>query len=268
MKAVIQADVRACDPPTLAVRVDEYTVAVSGPDMLGRLSRVDTIARETRYVHGVKQEMLVSIVGVPAASPVPPVVIHNLSVKQEPIAWVTVGTTQWEVRQEHIHTEWPPPARSDPSGPTLAAWLLEQIAEDERRAEAAAPGGWEYCEDDVDGEIISDDEPHYSVAFVRGGNPRRGVEGMDGQNGTGRHVETWQPKRVLAECDAKRRIIEHHLPDSESGSPPECSTCFDPETLHDWPEYLVQEPHPCPTLRLLALPYADREGYREEWKPQ
>jgi hypothetical protein len=24
---------------------------------------------------------------------------------------------------------------------------------------------------------------------------------------------------------------------------------------------------PCLTLRLLALPYADRPGYREEWRP-
>ncbi|WP_373305012.1 DUF6221 family protein [Streptomyces bluensis] len=24
---------------------------------------------------------------------------------------------------------------------------------------------------------------------------------------------------------------------------------------------------PCPTLRLLALPYADRDGYQESWRP-
>lgn len=27
------------------------------------------------------------------------------------------------------------------------------------------------------------------------------------------------------------------------------------------------EQPPCPTLRSLALPYADREGYRQEWRP-
>lgn len=26
-------------------------------------------------------------------------------------------------------------------------------------------------------------------------------------------------------------------------------------------------PAPCSTLRLLALPYSDRPGYREEWRP-
>ncbi len=31
MRAAIQADVRACDPPSLAVRVDEYTVTIAGP---------------------------------------------------------------------------------------------------------------------------------------------------------------------------------------------------------------------------------------------
>jgi hypothetical protein len=31
-------------------------------------------------------------------------------------------------------------------------------------------------------------------------------------------------------------------------------------------EDLAKDPYPCATLRLLALPYADRPGYRKEWK--
>lgn len=50
--------------------------------------------------------------------------------------------------------------------------------------------------------------------------------------------------RVLAECEAKRRIVEHCEPDPLTKSPGD--------------EYV---------LRLLALPYADRPGYREEWRP-
>ena len=49
------------------------------------------------------------------------------------------------------------------------------------------------------------------------------------------------PTRWQAEVDAKRQIIEHHEQDAE--------------------------PFPCRTMRLLALPYSSREGYREEWRP-
>ena len=49
------------------------------------------------------------------------------------------------------------------------------------------------------------------------------------------------PSRVLAECEAKRAIVELHHE-------------------HGWV-------YPCETLRLLALPYAYRKECREEWKP-
>ncbi len=58
--------------------------------------------------------------------------------------------------------------------------------------------------------------------------------------------------RVLAECEAKRRIVEAHDLNEERLDI-ECG-----EVEHNWP---------CLTLKLLALPYADRPGYREEWRP-
>jgi len=61
----------------------------------------------------------------------------------------------------------------------------------------------------------------------------------------------------LAEVDAKRRIIDLH--DDVSGG---CRTCMDAELSNDGPDAAAW---PCPTLRLLALPYADHPGYREEW---
>lgn len=65
----------------------------------------------------------------------------------------------------------------------------------------------------------------------------------------------WSPARVLAEVDAKRRILaEHpwrHEPDWPSGR--QCRQCA--------------TEHPCTTLRLLALPYAGHPDYREEWRP-
>ncbi|MDL5205110.1 DUF6221 family protein [Streptomyces sp. ALI-76-A] len=72
----------------------------------------------------------------------------------------------------------------------------------------------------------------------------------------------WSPARVLREIDAKRRILA------------ECA---------HWHGKLAKEvvnpspvPFPAlgevldavtPILRALALPYADRPGYREEWRP-
>jgi hypothetical protein len=68
------------------------------------------------------------------------------------------------------------------------------------------------------------------------------------------------PERVLAECEARRRIVGEH---EARWITPEnwwaCDTCGTPG------EYDVMSP--CPTLRLLALPYADHQDHREEWRP-
>jgi hypothetical protein len=81
-------------------------------------------------------------------------------------------------------------------------------------------------------------------AAERGG-PIRTQEDRDAA-----HVEAWEPARVLREIDAKRRLLALH---TEGASELFCAHC-------------EHEP-PCPTLRLLALPYANRPGYREEWRP-
>lgn len=70
------------------------------------------------------------------------------------------------------------------------------------------------------------------------------------------HIARWDPARVLADIDAKRRIIDEHSLESNGA----CRVC----TL-GWSARPAA--YPCPTVRLLALPYADREGYREEWRP-
>jgi hypothetical protein len=66
-----------------------------------------------------------------------------------------------------------------------------------------------------------------------------------------RHITRWDPARVLAECDAKRRIVEDLQDELANQHDPE------PTTLQ-----LADR-----TLRALALPYADHPDYREEWKP-
>jgi hypothetical protein len=64
---------------------------------------------------------------------------------------------------------------------------------------------------------------------------------------------------VLAEIDAKRRIIDLH--DSDGAH-----TCAAVDDAWGQVDTYVRN---CPTLRLMAVPYAKagREGYREEWRP-
>lgn len=63
------------------------------------------------------------------------------------------------------------------------------------------------------------------------------------------------PERVLAECEAKRQVVELH---AENDSNP---SRFELQCWNDGEEY------PCQTLRILALPYADHPAYRREWRP-
>lgn len=65
------------------------------------------------------------------------------------------------------------------------------------------------------------------------------------------------------EIEAKRRILDEHAIEQTYAIGPEmtrvkidvCVTCRNKHGI------------PCATVRLLALPYADMDGYREEWKP-
>lgn len=102
----------------------------------------------------------------------------------------------------------------------------------------------------------------------------RGVEGaLDGA--VDAHHARHDPARVLAEVDAKRRIMDLHCPvDPFDGSEEpgwlECAACGpnnDDEPIIAAPGAGEPEWHPCTTLRLLALPYADHADYREEWRP-
>lgn len=71
----------------------------------------------------------------------------------------------------------------------------------------------------------------------------------------------------LAECEAKRRIIELHHP-SETEGFVVCSECGPTEDVK-WrvEQYLGGLGFPCKTLRLLAIPYADHPDFREEeWR--
>lgn len=119
----------------------------------------------------------------------------------------------------------------------LADWLLIQIAEDEAvarrtRAVHSAPG-----------------KPINWAVFCDEFSPdARG------------HQMRWHPDRVLAECEAKRFVIEmlRQYEDYEAHRSGELETV---------PDVGERANNPAGALRRMALPYADRPGYRDEWRP-
>jgi hypothetical protein len=134
----------------------------------------------------------------------------------------------------------------------LAAWLLERIAVDELVAGGNSVTLWP---GDTLRGLMNYDEAKYAVQSHDVSPQRRA------------HIMRFDPRRMLAECDVKRRIIELHTVDP--GDPYiDCPTCVDSDQRDLRSELAPGEPLPtCDTLRLFALPYADRPGYREEWRP-
>lgn len=114
---------------------------------------------------------------------------------------------------------------------TLTDFLLARIAEDEA---AARPG--------------------HEVVAPNGG-PIWPVD-----NGRDLWHLAIDPARVLAECDAKRRIVARHYRDRRD----ECVGCGWTGPLDDARTGPGEE---CPEMQDLALPYADHPDYRDEWKP-
>ena len=133
--------------------------------------------------------------------------------------------------------------------PDLAQWLLQQITEDERAAGSAFRSPLNSALGDA--------------------YPEPGV--------------TMWPSRLLAECEAKKKIIEWHqswpvlvqtpptFENNESTDPSRIVLRASQQiawlTQQEYVKRFGTAPPSAPILRLLALPYADREGYDESWRP-
>lgn len=80
--------------------------------------------------------------------------------------------------------------------------------------------------------------------------------------------------RVLAEVDAKRRVLALHVPKPEWSNPkmPVCNECGGSDWRSSGGDDPVMENHPwvmpwpCPTLRAMGLPYVSHPDYQEGWK--
>lgn len=83
------------------------------------------------------------------------------------------------------------------------------------------------------------------------------VDPVHGEHGTwqARHIARHDPARVLAEVDAKRRILDSYLPDA---------TSVDEQINEEWRagSALADD-----LLHLLALPYVDHTDYQDDWRP-
>jgi hypothetical protein len=112
----------------------------------------------------------------------------------------------------------------------LVEWLRAQLDEDERIARAAKSGPWH-----EDGGVVYATHPTDEVVDY---------------SESAEHIAEHDPARVLREIDAKRRLL------SWLGSKNQWAL---DSGLWGWDDEGA--------LRLLALPYADRPGFREEWRP-
>jgi hypothetical protein len=145
---------------------------------------------------------------------------------------------------EAIRTAFPDVPVYDMGSPmTLAEWLLAQIDADEKVAWVAGsitldePWG-------IDGEQVTGGARGWMTIAI---TLCRGTD-----TSIAEHIATHDPARVLAECAAKRALIELHQREWGADVDHQCTT---------HPFSMVV----CQMVRILAQPYADREGWQAEW---
>ena len=129
----------------------------------------------------------------------------------------------------------------------LAAWLTQIWDE---REEAAR------FEKELTEDIYADGEFTVEYQWARMTKHASGGYGSSFAKGAP------SPTEVLARIAADRQILAEHTRNAGR-----CDTCI----KDVWVEYgdpvLEYHEHWCPTVRLLASPYADRPGYQEAWRP-
>jgi hypothetical protein len=128
----------------------------------------------------------------------------------------------------------------------LIAWLRQQLDEDERVARAADSGRWLPEDKGITFEYRADD--------FHGGEAQARLVADTRANQW--HIANWDPARVLAEVEAKRRILEAAPDEGDSVRYGNWASCGDGCAA------TVQ----LEVIKLLAQPYAGQPGWREEWR--
>lgn len=124
----------------------------------------------------------------------------------------------------------------------LISWLDKQLDADEQTATAARDA--EFCKD---GRWMVKGPFEESLGSIHS----EAGEAILGEEESlpfvmAEHIARHNPTRILAEVDAKRRMI---------------GRINSHAAIMSWDEVHGD------LLRSLALPYSDRPGYREEWRP-
>lgn len=116
----------------------------------------------------------------------------------------------------------------------LVRWLGEQLDTDAAKAQSAKPGPWHVDGGSVYATHPTDEVVDYSESAV--------------------HIAEHDPARVLREIDAKRELLSRY----EAMAAHVLVMTGVESILSEYRRVILPR---------LALPYADRPGYREEWRP-
>jgi hypothetical protein len=151
----------------------------------------------------------------------------------------------------------------------LVTFLLARIAEDKAEALAAqhvdGPKTLQWREGGTR-RLRFDNGRSETYASVFAGDWDRILVARDDVHGgpVASHIARWDPARVLAECEAKRRIVGNYLSAARVSE-----QTFDTSNVLATAKTMVAEgiaeAH-LRDLRALALPYADHPDFSEEWR--
>jgi hypothetical protein len=131
--------------------------------------------------------------------------------------------------------------------PGLAEFLLVRVSEDRALAEEALRGRrWVH--------VIEGHTDRVELEFGEG------VVCSAQHQAFASHIANWDPERVLAECEVKRRLIDPQI---------RTARVMDEVVRDDELEYAIARTAAESfnfTAKLMALPYDDHPDYREEWR--
>lgn len=120
----------------------------------------------------------------------------------------------------------------------LVEFLRARLDEDQAGAQTAGSESW-FRDTFLQGTVAVCDSTGDPIVYDEGSMEEAHVQ----------HIARWNPARVLAEIDAKRRIIDHLVWAAEPG-----------HTVYAGPAGVM--------LRWLAIPYRDHPDHRPEWAPE
>jgi hypothetical protein len=130
----------------------------------------------------------------------------------------------------------------------ITEFLTACLDEEQADAERLPPYPWKVG--DEYSLVLADDDIEVATSFALSNNQM--IRTRD-------HIVRYDPDRALREVAAKRRVLARHHDDDGDG----CYGCG----FGNDEERMVKDVNDCPELRDMASIYADRPGYKEEWKP-